>query len=382
MKILIVTGIFEPEVGGPAVYVPKLATRLCEMGNTVSVLTYSSIQSGAFDSGYAFALVRLVRGNKIVNRVRMFLAAYRLARGADVVYLLDWFAAGQPAALASRLRGIPYVVRVGGDYLWEQRYIESNEPPVSLGDFYARDMHLKPSYAPYLRIMRSLLRKAAHVVFNSQKQRELYVHHYGVLQEKSSVICNPVPEQAGQGSERSQPSKEFVFWGRFIRVKNLDSLIRAFAKANLPHGFTLTLIGNGPQGAMLKKLVESLGLEERVRFEPAMSLTLILERVRNARAAVIPSWSDIAPNQVFEALSIGLPALVTSENYLPIRAELPMMVDPRYVEDIAAKLEILSDDDRYADFSKRFSSISFHHTWDNVAKAHMDIFDTVVKQPD
>ena len=40
MKILIVTGIFEPEIGGPAEYTPKLAAGLFERGHEVKVLTY------------------------------------------------------------------------------------------------------------------------------------------------------------------------------------------------------------------------------------------------------------------------------------------------------------------------------------------------------
>ena len=36
MKILMVCGIFEPEVGGPATYAPQLAHKLHEQGHEVS----------------------------------------------------------------------------------------------------------------------------------------------------------------------------------------------------------------------------------------------------------------------------------------------------------------------------------------------------------
>ena len=64
MRILIVTGIFEPESGGPAIYAPKIAGKLAGAGHQVSVLTYSSKSHYGFDAQYGFTLKRIVRGNK------------------------------------------------------------------------------------------------------------------------------------------------------------------------------------------------------------------------------------------------------------------------------------------------------------------------------
>ena len=148
MRILIATGIFEPEVGGPATYAPKIASALVAEGWDVTVLTYSSQARYDFDSSYNFRLVRIVRGsstllgvNKIFNRIKFFLALMRLSRSADVIYTLDWFAAGVPVAVAAGILEKPYIVRVGGDYAWEQRYLESGAPPMSLLDFYEKGVH-------------------------------------------------------------------------------------------------------------------------------------------------------------------------------------------------------------------------------------------------
>ena len=41
MKILVVTGIFPPDIGGPATYIPEIAEALLKRGHEVTVLTTS-----------------------------------------------------------------------------------------------------------------------------------------------------------------------------------------------------------------------------------------------------------------------------------------------------------------------------------------------------
>ena len=376
MKILIVTGIFEPESGGPAVYSPKIAEKLTSAGHRVSVVAFSSKSQYDTDSQYNFALKRVVRGNKLLNRIKMFFAVFNQSKGVDIIYMLDWFAAGFPAAFASRLRSIPYAVRVGGDYLWEQKYLESDAAPISLSDFYERGIYRRLSYKPFFRIIRFVLKNAQMVIFNSARQAELYKIFYGL--KRISIIYNPVPRLETSGVKREFASKEFVYWGRFIAMKNLTALVRAFAQARLPDYFTLLLIGDGPRKQEIVSLVEKLGIQSRVRIEPGMSFSKAMERIKNCRAFVLPSWTDISPNQVYEALAIGLPALVTKENYLSARDKLSDMIDPASISDIASKLEMLADDGAYADFSARFNAIRFEHSWDDVLHEHEKIFKEIV----
>ena len=47
MRILVVTGIFPPDIGGPATYVPGIAKALQERGHKLTVITTS--EPGRFD---------------------------------------------------------------------------------------------------------------------------------------------------------------------------------------------------------------------------------------------------------------------------------------------------------------------------------------------
>ena len=375
MRILMTAGIFAPDSGGPATYAPALASKLVEAGHHVTVMTMSDKPRYESDSAYSFSLARIVRGGKLMNRINFFVKAFSAARSSDIIYTLDWFAVGLPVAIAARIWRKPYIVRVGGDYLWEQKYLESGAEPVTLAEFYARKLHMRPEYSIPRVIIDFVLSGASRVIFNSDAQRTLYEEHLGLARGKTATIFNPVPELDMGGFERGSATKEFIFWGRLIVMKNVATLIRAFAAAKLPEGYSLTIIGDGPQRENLVALIKELHQEKRISVIPGMPRAEVLVRVKDARAYILPSWTDISPTQVCEALAIGLPALVSRENYLSFRDQLPETFDPQSVQDLASKLELLADPARYEDFARRFRSISFAHSWDDVLREHLAVLD-------
>src|SRR3989304_2519868 len=68
MKVLIITGIFPPDSGGPATYVPRIATELAKIGHQMKVITLSDNLCHD-DSGYLFKVIRIKRGK--LNHIRV-----------------------------------------------------------------------------------------------------------------------------------------------------------------------------------------------------------------------------------------------------------------------------------------------------------------------
>ena len=246
MRIVIATGIFEPESGGPATYTPKLATRLIEAGHEVTVITYSDQARFDFDTNYSFTLVRVVRGGKLFNRLKFLAAVMQHARQCDLIYTLDWFAAGVPVMVSAFLR------RKNISFAWEaitcgNRNISTRVRircrfVIFTSGEYTRVLHIRR----FIRRSEPVLRRAAHVVFNSDMQRELYVRFYGLDPARTSTIYNPLSRK-GIDVRRDGETHEFLFWGRLESMNNVDSLIRAFARAHLPRDDTLAIIGDGAQ---------------------------------------------------------------------------------------------------------------------------------------
>ncbi len=62
MRILLVTGIFPPDIGGPATYVPEIAKALLERGHQVSVVTTSEPEGLDLDDNeHPFPVYRMNR---------------------------------------------------------------------------------------------------------------------------------------------------------------------------------------------------------------------------------------------------------------------------------------------------------------------------------
>ena len=56
MKALLITGIYKPDIGGPATYIPKLASRLTELDIEVEVITLKNSSSViSFKSSSSFS---------------------------------------------------------------------------------------------------------------------------------------------------------------------------------------------------------------------------------------------------------------------------------------------------------------------------------------
>src|SRR3954462_3955931 len=100
MKIIIATGIFPPEIGGPATYSKNISEALMAEGHTVRVVLYGSLK-------------------KLPSGIRHFLYACKLgwhSITADAIIAFDTYTVGLPAAVAGFITGTKVIARIGGDF--------------------------------------------------------------------------------------------------------------------------------------------------------------------------------------------------------------------------------------------------------------------------
>lgn len=367
MKILILTGIFEPESGGPATYTPRLATKLVEAGHQVKVVTYSDNE---ITKEYNFDLEVVRRQGKFKNLANMYKKIKELEKDYDITYSLDWFTVGLPLALSST-KG--YVLRVGGGYIWE-KYLRDKKEPMTLKDFCQEKKYMQ--YPLMYTLLNYIFRNAKHIVFNSKIQREIYIEHYKVKESNSSVIFNPLPKDIDV--QRDNPSDEIVFAGRMIEMKNIKNMILGYIESEIDS--PLTIIGDGPQKEEIKSFVEEKKLTDRIKFENSLPQKELFERIRNVKYVIVPSWTDICPNQVFECLSAKIPFLVTKENYLPIKEQIPLNIDPKSPSDIAKKMKMLDKEDCYNQYISDLEKINYEHNWDDVTNMHLNLFNRILNK--
>ena len=118
MRILIVTPIFPPEIGGPATYTAELARDLVKRGHSVTVVTFSR---GPVDNipGVDVVPVSLV-GTMLGRQRRLLSTLVHYSQNADIIYSQGGVDVGLGSLITARYRGLTSVVKYVGDLSWEQ----------------------------------------------------------------------------------------------------------------------------------------------------------------------------------------------------------------------------------------------------------------------
>lgn len=118
MRILFIAGIFPPDIGGPANYIPLIAQGLIKNGHDVSVLCFSDNDFEVSDSYYPYKIVRIQRRQNFISReLKTIWFGLRMAMKSDVIYVNGNDFKGFVIGLLS---GKPRVHKIVGDSAWER----------------------------------------------------------------------------------------------------------------------------------------------------------------------------------------------------------------------------------------------------------------------
>jgi len=304
VNVLVVSGIWPPDVGGPASHAPELAAFLRSRGHRVEVVTTADQPPPS--PGFPIHAVR--RSIPVgLRHARVAALVARRARGADVVYATSMISrAGAGSALARR----PLVLKLVADAAYER----AKRHGIFTGSLASFQDARGPRIAT-LRLARDLaLRRAAHVVCPSAFLRGLALG-WGLEPERVTVLPNaipPLPELRPADEVRARldlAGPLLAFAGRINAQKALDVLLESLAQVEGP---SLALAGDGPELPRLERLATALGLDGRVRFLGARTRTEVLELFRAADAAVLSSAWENFPHTVVEALAVGTPVVGTA----------------------------------------------------------------------
>ena len=302
MNVLVVSGIWPPDVGGPASHAPDVASFLLGRGHEVEVAT-TAASAPAPQLYPVHSVSRSLPKGVLHIRAAALIGAR--ARRADVVYTTGLFGRSAVGALAARR---PYVVKLTADPAFER----SRRTGLVGGDVDAFQSGGGGPRAALLRAARDFeLRRAAHVFCPSAYLRDLAIS-WGVTPGKVSVLPNPAPDvpPLPPRDELKQSlgvnGATLAFAGRLTAQKSLGRALEAVAAAD---GVSFLVAGDGPDRAALETRVRQLGIEDRVRFLGAQPRERVVELFRAADATILSSSWENFPHTVVEALAVGTPVL-------------------------------------------------------------------------
>ena len=335
MKILISTGIYPPDIGGPAQYARSLYETWKKEGHEVKVAAYR----------WERAFPPLVR------HILFLLKIIRKGWNADLILVLDTWSAAVPTMAACVLMRKKYIIRTGGDFLWES-YVERTGDMVLFKDFYnkSRDKFSKKEKLTF-NLTRKALKNAKSLIFSTEWQRGIFEKAYGLNTKKDFIVENhcaphmPVIEP---------DSMTFVAGTRTLKWKNVDALKHAFEAA--------------------KKEVKAHSLQDIELDTGKAVYDSFVEKIRRSYAVVLASIGDISPNMIFDAISAGTPFILTKETGIYDRVkDCAIFVDPLDRSDIAEKIVWLSDKHNWEMQRQKVRSFQFTHSWEDIAKEIVSI---------
>jgi glycosyltransferase involved in cell wall biosynthesis len=189
----------------------------------------------------------------------------------------------------------------------------------------------------------------------SSRQKVQLMYHGLPLEEFPFQPPSARPPRAG-----GRPA--LLFAGRLVEKKGVLSLLMALAEPALARrNVQLTIVGDGPERAELRRQISNRRLRRLVELVPPDNLPALRARLAAADLLVVPSQEgpsgdrDGIPNIVLEAFALGTPVVGTTCGGLPevLTPETAQVVEVNYPPDLAEAIAAALGDPRAADGKAR-----------------------------
>jgi glycosyltransferase involved in cell wall biosynthesis len=311
MKLLIVSHEYPPIGGGGANACYFLTREFAQNGNEVTLITaqFENLSNVELtDAGMTIYRVKCKRKNKEKSSfAEMFSYLVSAWKKADKLLKTERYDKclvffGVPSGpLALHLKHkykLPYIVRFGG------------------GDIPGAQKRFKYVYKLLSPIIRQVWKEADCLIANSEGLRDRalkFEDKYNI-----TVIENGVDSQFFIPKEKPEnDTVRILFVSRLIEGKGLQYLIpnlhviKEKVYQNCGKNIELVIVGGGPYRKELEALTDKENVRDIVRFEGRKNKNEVREYYQSADIFVLPSLSEGMPNVVLEAMSCGLPIVMT-----------------------------------------------------------------------
>jgi glycosyltransferase involved in cell wall biosynthesis len=297
-RVLIATGLFPPEGGGPATYSKALDDLLPARGFEVDVLPFRNVR----------------KFPKVIRHIAYFFLLLKRGMRADIIFAQDPISVGLPAMLASKVLRKKFVLKMVGDYAWEQS-TQRFAYPGTIEQFQEDDLGILAGTMRFLE--RRVARSAVRVIVPSKYLGRI-VTMWGVSKKNISVVYNGIrPHQVGlkqviRGLLKFKGDL-IVSPGRLVPWKGFDTLIRVHAEMLKERpDLKLLIIGDGPDVGSLEALTKSLGVEESVIFTGNIENAVLLRYMRAADVFALNTHYEGFSHVLLEAAVVGVPIVTTN----------------------------------------------------------------------
>jgi len=294
-RILITTGIYPPDIGGPATYSKLLFDELPKRGIEVEVLSFGEVRHLP----------------KIIRHSVYFFKVLKRSKGVDIIYAQDPVSVGLPTMLANKFLRKKFLIRIAGDYAWEQG-VQRFGVKDDLDTF-----SLKKGYGFFVKLFKKIqvcvAKQADQVIVPSHYFKTIIVN-WGIQPEKINVIYNGI--KLSQSREVQPPEigeKVLLSVGRLVPWKGFKELIEVMPDIlqEIPE-VKLMIVGSGPQKEELEKTIVELDLQEKIILMGQLSKKEVLEYMKKSDIFVLNTRYEGFAHLLLEASNTRVPIVTTN----------------------------------------------------------------------
>ncbi|MDI6591320.1 MAG: glycosyltransferase family 4 protein [Patescibacteria group bacterium] len=317
LKIILAAGIFPPDIGGPAIYTERLSIELFQQGFDVEVITYSNFKHPTSNiQNPKIKILRISRGHpKGLRHFLYFLNLLKKARDVDVIYAQNPISAGFPAMLVSKILRKKFILKIVGDYAWEQGRAKWNVKE-NLEEFQDKKYDLKVE--SLRKIQKFVAKNANKIIVPSYYLKKIITNGWQIPEDKVTVIYNAVEDFFSNFSKREAKQKIgiegdiILSIGRLMPWKGFKTLIEIMPDLLKENpNFRLVIVGEGPEKINLKSQISNLKLNEKIKLVGNVNHSEIPLYLKAADLFVLNSGYEGLSHVILEAMQAELPIITT-----------------------------------------------------------------------
>ena len=302
MRVLVTVGIFPPDIGGPATFVPNIADYFQnDLNYEIEILTLSDRKN--LDLKDNFSVKRIDRNLPIIYRwLKTIFTIYKLGKNKDLIFVNGL---GTETTIANIFLKKKIIRKIVGDPVWERAY---NKGKISenFDEFQARNYGLSISLQ---KKVRNFSIKNSDLVITPSQHLKNFILNLG-FKNKIETINNgiTIPEESAEKFTNDQTNITIV--SRLVTHKNIEKIVAAISDLNNPL-IKLNIIGDGPELNQLQSIALKSDHKENIIFHGKLQRDDINNIFLNSDIYIQASNYEGLPHSLLEAMSYGIPILCT-----------------------------------------------------------------------
>ena len=301
MDILITVGIFPPDIGGPASFVPKIAKYLINKGHNVKIICLSDKKHLTYKDD--INVIRINRSLPIIFRwLKTIVKIYSNSKKSDLIFVNGL---GTETTIANLFIRKKVIRKIVGDPVWERVY-NKNLIDESFDDFQENNHGLSISLQ---KMIRNWSINKSNLIITPSQHLKNFIDKIG-FDKNIFVINNGVNIEQHNKVVLENNIIQLLVVSRLVSQKNIDSIIKA-VKVMENENIILNIVGDGSEINNLKLLVKKYELDKKINFIGKIENTKLNEYLKDADIFIQASNYEGLPHSILEAMNFEIPILST-----------------------------------------------------------------------